>query len=70
METALNSSGWTIAAILLARLILALVLLIALGFKVMDINFTASFIASADFHLQHCLHFSQRFLNSQSFCQW
>jgi putative oxidoreductase len=49
MEMTSNSSGWAKAAILIARLILALVFLMAFTFKVMSISATAGFIASAGF---------------------
>jgi putative oxidoreductase len=49
METTSDSSGWAKAAILLARLILALIFLMAFAFKVMSISATAGFIASAGF---------------------
>jgi putative oxidoreductase len=52
-----NASGWAKAAILLARLILALVFLMAFAFKVMDINATAGFIASAGFPFAMMLAF-------------
>ena len=49
MEMTSNSSGWAKAAVLIARLTLALVFLMAFAFKVMDINATAAFITSAGF---------------------
>lgn len=49
MDTTQNSSGWAKAAVLVARLVLALVFLMAFAFKIMDINMTAGFIASAGF---------------------
>jgi putative oxidoreductase len=49
METTNNASRWPQAVVLLARLILALVFLMAFAFKVMGINMTADFIASAGF---------------------
>jgi putative oxidoreductase len=49
MDTSTNDSPWAKAAVLTARLILALVFLMAFAFKVMDINTTAGFIASAGF---------------------
>jgi putative oxidoreductase len=51
MDTTTNAAGWAKAAVLLARLILALVFLMAFAFKIMDINATAGFIASAGFPL-------------------
>jgi putative oxidoreductase len=49
MDIPTNPSGWAKVAVLLGRLILALVFLMAFIFKVMDINMTAGFIASAGF---------------------
>ncbi len=49
METITSDSTWAKAAVLTARLILALVFLMAFVFKVMDINMTAGFISSAGF---------------------
>jgi putative oxidoreductase len=49
METTSYSSGWAKGAVLLARLILALVFLMAFAFKVMSISMTAGFIATAGF---------------------
>jgi putative oxidoreductase len=49
METTSYSSGWVKGAVLLARLILALVFAMAFAFKVMSISMTAVFIASAGF---------------------
>jgi putative oxidoreductase len=44
-----GTSAWAAAAVLIARLIFALVFVMAFAFKVMDINATAGFIASAGF---------------------
>jgi len=56
METTeTNRAGWTTAAILAARLIFALVFIMAVSFKLMDINATAGFIASAGFPLPSLL---------------
>jgi putative oxidoreductase len=44
-----NDPPWVSTVVLLARLILGLMFLMAFAFKVMDINMTASFIASAGF---------------------
>jgi putative oxidoreductase len=51
MTTEANRSGWTTAAILAARLIFALVFIMAVSFKLMDITATANYIASAGFPL-------------------
>lgn len=44
-----NGSGWGTAAVLTGRLIFAAVFIMAVSFKLMDINATASLIASAGF---------------------
>jgi putative oxidoreductase len=49
MDTIANDPPWAATAVLLARLILGLIFLMAFTFKVMDINMTADFIASAGF---------------------
>jgi putative oxidoreductase len=49
METTTHSSNWAKAAVLFARLLFALVFLMAFAFKVMSISMTAGFIASAGF---------------------
>lgn len=49
MATPSNSSTWANAAVLIARLALALVFLMAFSFKVLSIGATAEFIASAGF---------------------
>jgi len=46
-----NAPRWTIAATLVARLIFAAVFLMAVSFKLMDPNATATYIASAGFPL-------------------
>jgi len=49
MTTNAQTPAWATAAILIARLIFAALFLMALTFKVMDINGTATYIASAGF---------------------
>ena len=49
MTTGINRAGWATAAILAGRLIFALVFIMAVSFKLMDINATAAYIASAGF---------------------
>jgi uncharacterized membrane protein YphA (DoxX/SURF4 family) len=44
-----QTAGWATAAVLIGRLVFAAVFLMALGFKVMDIDGTAAYIASAGF---------------------
>jgi putative oxidoreductase len=51
MTTGINRAGWTTPAILAGRLIFALVFIMAVSFKLMDINATAGYIASAGFPL-------------------
>ena len=51
MKPNLFGSGWATAAALIGRLIFTAVFLMAVSFKLMDINATASFIASAGFPL-------------------
>ena len=51
MTTAVDQPRWTTAAILAARLIFALVFIMAVSFKLMDISATATYIASAGFPL-------------------
>lgn len=46
-----TGSRWATAAVLLGRLIFAGVFIMAVGFKLMDLGATASFIASAGFPL-------------------
>src|SRR5689334_4267087 len=49
MTTNSHTPMWTTAAVLVGRLIFAAVFLMALAFKVMDIDATAAYIASAGF---------------------
>ncbi len=51
MTTGIKRTGWTTAAILAGRLIFALVFIMAVSFKLIDINATATYIASAGFPL-------------------
>src|SRR6267142_253898 len=51
MTTETNRVGWRTAAILVGRLIFALVFIMAVSFKLMDINATAGYIAAAGFPL-------------------
>src|SRR6202047_1702984 len=46
-----NRAGWSTAAILAGRLIFALVFIMAVSFKLMDIDATAGYIAAAGFPL-------------------
>jgi uncharacterized membrane protein YphA (DoxX/SURF4 family) len=55
MTTETNRAGWTTAAILAGRLIFAAVFIMAVSFKLMDINGTAGYIASAGFPLPNLL---------------
>jgi putative oxidoreductase len=55
MTTQANQAGWTTAAVLVGRLIFALVFIMAVSFKLMDIDATAAFIAAAGFPLPHVL---------------
>jgi putative oxidoreductase len=55
MTTEPNRAGWATAAILIGRLIFALVFIMAVSFKVMDINGTAGYIAAAGFPLSKLL---------------
>jgi putative oxidoreductase len=55
MTTATNRAGWTTAAILAGRLIFALVFIMAVSFKLMDISGTAGYIATAGFPLSNLL---------------
>lgn len=50
-----NSAGWTTAAVLVGRLIFTAVFIMAVSFKLMDINGTAGYIASAGFPLPKLL---------------
>jgi len=54
MSTQANRPGWT-AAILVGRLIFAAVFIMAVSFKLMDINGTADYIASAGFPMSKLL---------------
>jgi len=49
MDTTTNSAGWAKASVLIARLILALIFLMAFTFKVIDVKATAGFIEAAGF---------------------
>jgi uncharacterized membrane protein YphA (DoxX/SURF4 family) len=49
MTTEITRAGWTTPAILAGRLIFALVFIMAVSFKLMDINATAAYIASGGF---------------------
>jgi putative oxidoreductase len=51
MTTETNRVGWRTAAILVGRLIFALVFIMAVSFKLMDISATAGYIAAAGFPL-------------------
>ena len=55
MTTDANSGGWTTAAVLVGRLIFTAVFIMAVSFKLMDINGTAGYIASAGFPLPKLL---------------
>jgi putative oxidoreductase len=55
MPSETNRAGWTTAAILAGRLIFALVFVMAVSFKLMDINATAGYIASAGFPMSNLL---------------
>src|SRR4029453_15713034 len=55
MRTETNRGGRTSAAILAGRLIFASVFIMAVSFKLMDINGTAGYIASAGFPLPKLL---------------
>jgi len=48
-------AGWSSVAVLIGRLIFALVFIVAVSFKFMDIDATASYIASAGFPLPKLL---------------
>jgi uncharacterized membrane protein YphA (DoxX/SURF4 family) len=50
-----NSIGWSTAAILVGRFIFAAVFIMAVTFKLIDINATAQLIASAGFPLANTL---------------
>jgi putative oxidoreductase len=55
MTTDTNRTGWSTVAILVGRLIFAAVFIMAVSFKLMDINTTASYIAAAGFPLAKLL---------------
>ena len=55
MITQSNQAGWKTAAILIGRLIFAAVFIMAVSFKLSNINGTASFIAAAGFPLSTLL---------------
>ena len=55
MATNGNSVGWRTAAVLVGRLIFTAVFIIAVSFKLMDINATAGYIAAAGFPLHQLL---------------
>jgi len=50
-----DRAGWATAAILLGRLIFATIFIMAVSFKLMDINATAGYIAAAGFPLPNVL---------------
>jgi putative oxidoreductase len=49
MTTESGNAGWATAAVLIGRLIFAAVFMMAVGFKLSDINTTATYIAAAGF---------------------
>ena len=55
MTTDASNSGWATAAVLIGRLIFSLVFIMAVGFKLYDINATAGYIESAGFPLSKLL---------------
>ena len=55
MTAETNRAGWSTAAVLAGRLIFALIFIMAVSFKLMDINATAGYIASAGFPLSNLL---------------
>lgn len=55
MTTETTWAGWRTAAILAGRLIFASVFIMAVSFKLMDINGTAGYIAAAGFPLPNLL---------------
>jgi putative oxidoreductase len=55
MTTETNRAGWTTAAILAGRLIFASLFIMAVSFKLMNIDGTADYIASAGFPLPKLL---------------
>ena len=50
-----DRAGWATAAMLLGRLIFAMIFIMAVSFKLMDINATAGYIAAAGFPLPNVL---------------
>jgi len=50
-----NDPGWTMVAVLVARLIFAALFMMAVAFKLMDINATAAQIAAAGFPMSMVL---------------
>jgi uncharacterized membrane protein YphA (DoxX/SURF4 family) len=55
MNTTENHPAWTTAAVLIGRLIFAALFAMAVSFKLMDINDTASYIAAAGFPMSTLL---------------
>ena len=55
MTTDANIGGWTTAAVLVGRLIFTAVFIMSVSFKLMDMNGTAGYIASAGFPLPKLL---------------
>ena len=55
MTTETNGAGWATAAILVGRLVFAALFIMAVSFKLMDIDATASYIASAGLPLPKLL---------------
>jgi putative oxidoreductase len=55
MMTEPNTAGWAAAAVVVGRLIFAAVFIMAVSFKLMDIDATAGYIASAGFPLPKLL---------------
>lgn len=55
MTTEMDRTRWTTPAIVAGRLIFALVFIMAVSFKLIDINATATYIASAGFPLPKLL---------------
>ena len=50
-----DNAGWAVAAVVVGRLIFAAVFIMAVSFKLMDIDATAGYIASAGFPLPKLL---------------
>lgn len=55
MTTATNGAGWTTAAVLVGRLVFAALFIMAVSFKLLDIDATATAIATAGFPLPNVL---------------